>query len=137
MLFGRPRAMASERLTASARRTALTATLLALTAGCGSPAGNSAGTSIAATRCGMTRTAANVPVNIQVEHGQVSCATALTVERDYARLIAAGKAPGNGGGGPVPIPGWPRPGVPTPPVLNTAQAAPGGPATDATPPHPP
>ena len=120
MRFRRPRAVASERLIASVRRTALTATLLALTAGCGSPAANS---SSAATPCGMTRTAANVPVNIQVERGQVSCATALTVERDYAKVVGAGQAPGNGGGGPVHVLGWTCVGFPTPVVLKTGQAS--------------
>ncbi len=123
MRFRRPRAVASERLIASVRRTALTATLLALTAGCGSPTANSAGTSSAATPCGMTRTAANVPVNIQVERGQVSCATALTVERDYAKVVGAGQAPGNGGGGPVHVLGWTCVGFPTPVVLKTGQAS--------------
>ena len=46
--------------------------------------------------CGTTRTAANVPVNIQVKRGQVSCSTALKVERAYAAAILAGKAPGCG-----------------------------------------
>jgi hypothetical protein len=126
MRFRRPQAMASERLTASARATALTATLLALTAACGSPgspAAGSAGAPNAGTPCGMTRTAANVPVNIQVERGQVSCATALTVERDYAKVVSAGKAPGNGGGGPVHILGWTCVGFPTPVVLKTGQAS--------------
>jgi hypothetical protein len=126
MRFRRPLVMASERLTASARRAALTATVLALAAGCGSPsspAATSAGTPSAATPCGMTRTAANVPVNIQVARGPVSCATALTVERDYARVISSGKAPGNGGGGPVHIRGWTCEGFPTPVVLKTGQAS--------------
>jgi hypothetical protein len=71
----------------------------------------------------MTRTAANVPVDIQVAHGQVSCATALLVERDYAKVILAGKAPGNGGGGPVQVMGWTCQGFPTPVVLSTGQAS--------------
>lgn len=126
MRFRPPRAMASERLSASARRAAIAAALLAFTVGCSSPsstAAKSAGTSTTATPCGMTRTAANVPVNIQVEHGQVSCATALRVERDYAKVILAGKAPGNGGGGPVRIQGWTCEGFPTPVVLKTGQAS--------------
>jgi hypothetical protein len=122
MGFRRPRVMASERLAASACRAVLAAGLLALAAGCGSPAGTTGGTGTA-TPCGMTRTAANVPVNIQVARGQVSCATAMTVERDYARYIAAGKAPGNGGGGPVRILGWTCQGFPTPVVLKTGQAS--------------
>jgi hypothetical protein len=125
MGFRRPRVMASERLAASACPAALAAGLLALAAGCGSPGSPTATTGGAgtATPCGMTRTAANVPVNIQVARGQVSCATAMTVERDYARYIAAGKAPGNGGGGPVRILGWTCQGFPTPVVLKTGQAS--------------
>jgi hypothetical protein len=142
MGFRRPRVMASERLAAcfparlrgarcpsgslSACRAALAAGLLALAAGCGSPGSPTATTGGGpgtATPCGMTRTAANVPVNIQVARGQVSCATAMTVERDYARYIAAGKAPGNGGGGPVRILGWTCQGFPTPVVLKTGQAS--------------
>ena len=116
----------NQRLTASVRGVALAAMVLALTVGCGSrssPAGTQAGGPTSGTPCGTTRTAANVPVNIQVARGQVSCATALTVERDYARLIAAGKAFGNGGGGPVHILGWTCQGFPTPVVLNTGQAS--------------
>jgi hypothetical protein len=126
MGFRRPRVMASERLAASACRAVLAVGLLALAAGCGSPGSTAAttgGTPGTATPCGMTRTAANVPVNIQVARGQVSCATAMTVERDYARYIAAGKAPGNGGGGPVRILGWTCQGFPTPVVLKTGQAS--------------
>jgi len=107
-------------------RTALAAGLLALAAGCGSPgstAAQTAGTPGMGTPCGMTRTAANVPVDIQVAHGQVSCATAMTVEKDYARYIASGRAPGNGGGGPVHILGWTCQGFPTPVVLKTGQAS--------------
>ena len=128
-----PRVLSGERLAASARGAALAAGVLALAAGvlalaagCGSPSGpaaNSAGAPGTATPCGMTRTAANVPVTIQVAHGQVACTTALTVERDYARFIAAGKAPGNGGGGPVHIEGWTCEGFPTPIVLKTGQAS--------------
>jgi hypothetical protein len=123
MGFRRPRVMASERLAASACRAALAAGLLALAAGCGSPGATTGGIPGMATPCGMTRTAANVPVSIQVARGQVSCATAMTVERDYARYIAAGKAPGNGGGGPVRILGWTCQGFPTPVVLKTGQAS--------------
>jgi hypothetical protein len=121
MGFRRPRAMASERLAASACRAALAAGLLALAGGCGSPGSTAAKT--AGTPCGMTRTAANVPVNIQVARGQVSCATAMTVEKDYARYVASGKVPGNGGGGPVHILGWTCQGFPTPVVLRTGQAS--------------
>jgi hypothetical protein len=126
MGFRGPRVLSGERLAASARGAALAAGVLALAAGCGSPSGaaaKSAGTPGTATPCGMTRTAANVPVSIQVARGQIACTTALTVERDYARFIAAGKTPGNGGGGPVHIQGWTCEGFPTPIVLKTGQAS--------------
>ena len=73
--------------------------------------------------CGTTRTAANVPVNIQVKRGQVSCPTALKVERAYAAAILAGQAPGAGGGGPVQVNGWTCEGFTTPVVLQTGQAS--------------
>lgn len=126
MRVRRPRASASERLTVPVRSAALAAGLLALAAGCGSPGSTpakAAGSPTEATPCGMTRTAANVPVDIQIARGQVPCSTALTVERDYARQVAAGKAPGNGGGGPVHILGWTCQGFPTPVVLKTGQAS--------------
>ena len=126
MRFRRPQAMASERLTASACRAVLAATLLAAAAGCGthaSPAAKSTGSATSVTPCGTTRTSANVPVSIQVARGQVSCATALAVERDYARAILQGRAPGNGGGGPVRVQGWTCQGFTTPVVLKTGQAS--------------
>src|SRR5260370_10199618 len=86
------------------RRVAFAALVLALTAGCGthsSPAAIQAGAPTSGTPCGMTRTAANVPVNIQVARGQGSCATALTVARAYARAVSAGQSPGKGGGRPA------------------------------------
>jgi hypothetical protein len=105
-----------------------------LVAGCGGsgtpaaahPSAPAKGSQVAAAHpvtCGTTRTAANVPVHIQIKHGHVSCATALTVERDYASAILRGKAPGNGGGGPVSIKGWTCEGFSTPQVLRTGQAS--------------
>jgi hypothetical protein len=41
-----------------------------------------------------------------VEKGTVACATAATVERDYAAMIAGGRVRGNGGGAPVTVDGW-------------------------------
>jgi hypothetical protein len=133
MRFRRPPVMASERLAvpahravpacrpaASARRAVPAVFLLTFVVGCSSP--SPAGTSSPAA-CGMTRTAANVPVTIQVEHGQVSCATALAVERDYAKVVSEGQAPGNGGGGPVHVHGWTCQGFPTPVVLKTGRAS--------------
>jgi hypothetical protein len=122
----RPRAPASERLTAPARGTVLAAALLIAAAGCGShpatPAGAGKSKGSVLTTCGTTRTAANVPVNIQIARGQVSCATALAVERGYAKAILSGKVPGNGGA-PVHVQGWVCQGFTTPVVLRTGKAS--------------
>jgi hypothetical protein len=103
---------------------------LALTAGCTrgkSPA--SAGSTTHPTQalsfvgCGAARTAANVPVRIEVSKGTASCATARLIERAYARAIRLGLAPGNGGGGPVTVRGWTCQGYNTPIVLQTGKAS--------------
>jgi hypothetical protein len=75
------------------------------------------------TSCGTTRTSAGVPVEIEIEHGPVRCPAALTVERAYARALASGKVPGNGGGAPVKIRGWVCKGFATPEVLATGHAS--------------
>jgi hypothetical protein len=90
-------------------------------AGCGGSAVPNAASSPQA--CGASRTAANVPVEVEVNHGQVSCAVALTVERTYAAAIVAGRAPGNGGGGPVTVNGWKCQGYPTPVLLKTGDVS--------------
>jgi len=128
MRVRRPRAWARQRLTAPACAVAAAAALLLLlaaVAGCGSSASSAASTGTAAgtTVCGTTRTAANVPVHIQIARGQVSCATALAVERDYAKAIASGQVPGTGGGAPVQVRGWTCQGFTTPVVLKTGQAS--------------
>ena len=125
MRVRRPRARARARLTALACGAAAAAILLAA-AGCGSPAASSAapaGAGATATVCGTTRTAANVPVHIQIARGKVSCATALAVERDYTRAILSGDVPGTGGGAPVHVRGWTCQGFTTPVVLRTGQAS--------------
>jgi hypothetical protein len=141
----RPRACVRERLTAPARGLAAArslatargvaaacgaavAAILLAVVGCGSPATSSAGTGATGaaagmTVCGTTRTAANVPVHIQIARGQVSCATALKVERDYAQAILSGDVPGTGGGAPVRVRGWTCQGFTTPVVLKTGQAS--------------
>jgi hypothetical protein len=130
----RPRALASERLTAPAcglagvARVALATMLLIAIAGCGSPGSSNSsdkttGAAGGTTPCGTTKTAANVPVNIQVARGQVSCSLALTVERDYAKAILSGQVPGTGGGAPVHVQGWTCQGFATPVVLRTGQAS--------------
>ena len=68
-------------------------------------------------------TAANVPVRIQIAHGQVSCAMALAIEREYAKAIASGQVAGTGGGAPVHVQGWTCQGFTTPVVLKTGEAS--------------
>jgi hypothetical protein len=87
-------------------------------AGCG--AGNKPA---AVQDCGTGKTAANVPVEIEVDRGQVACQTALQVEAAYARAIAQGLAPGNGGGGPVTVSGWTCQGLDTPQLLKTGETS--------------
>jgi len=126
----RPQASASERPVTPAGCIMVGAMLMVAAVGCGSPApertagtGQPTGGTAGMTACGTTRTAANVPVHIEIAHGRVSCATALTVERDYAKAILAGEAPGTGGGGPVRVRGWTCQGFATPVVLKTGQAS--------------
>jgi hypothetical protein len=127
----RPQARARLRLTAPAHGIAAAcgvaaAAILLAVAGCGSPATSAAAPASAAagmTVCGTTRTAANVPVHIQIARGEVSCATALTVEREYAKAILSGDVPGTGGGAPVRVRGWTCQGFATPVVLKTGQAS--------------
>jgi hypothetical protein len=106
-----------------ARAVCLTALVVVGTlalAGCG----QSARPKVArATDCGTSHTAANVPVEVAVEQGEVSCTTALAVESDYAKAIVQGKAPGNGGGGPVTVNGWTCQGFPTPELLKTGKTS--------------
>jgi len=75
------------------------------------------------TGCGATRTSAGVPVEIEIEHGPVPCRAALAVERAYARALASGEVPGNGGGAPVRIRAWVCKGFTTPEVLATGHAS--------------
>ena len=85
--------------------------------------GPGAGASSApAIRCGRARTAAGVPVDVEIV-GKASCHAAMTVERDYSRALASGKVPGNGGGAPVTIRGWICQGYDTPQVLATGRAS--------------
>jgi hypothetical protein len=114
----RPRVRTSARLGAAGYVIVVTAVLLTVAV-----TGCSSGSSSVAISCGTTRTAANVPVHIQVVHGQVSCATALQVERDYAADIESGKVPGTGGGAPVEVQGWTCQGFTTPVVLKTGDAS--------------
>jgi hypothetical protein len=101
-------------------------------AGCGAPPARQATTAVngpgptaggtPATPCGMVRTAAGVPVNVEVV-GQVTCHDALTVERAYSRALASGKVPGNGGGAPATIHGWICQGYATQQLLATGRTS--------------
>ena len=97
--------------------------LAAALVGCGASGAATSAHSVAATQCGSARTAANVRVLIEISHGPVACSTALTVEQAYAAALAAGKAPGNGGGGPISVNGWTCLGFDTPNVLRTGQTS--------------
>ncbi len=88
-----------------------------------SPSPTHVHTDKAAKSCGTTKTAANVPVRIEVQHGRETCKAAMSVERHYASAILAGQAPGNGGGGPVNVGGWTCQGFATPVVLRTGNAS--------------
>lgn len=92
-----------------------------LLAGCGAGSASPAAPTIQ--DCGTTRTAANVPVEIEVNRGQVACSAALQVEAKYAQAIADGQAPGNGGGGPVTVEGWTCQGLATPELLKTGETS--------------
>jgi hypothetical protein len=121
--------VAVARQRAPLRLAALVAAVIAAAvavAGCGHSAAAPAAAASAgpkATICGTARTVANVPVKVEVTKGKVKCHAALTVERDYTKAIAAGKAPGNGGGGPLTIKGWKCQGFATPRVLKTGWAS--------------
>src|SRR5260370_40033276 len=68
-------------------------------------------------------TGAAVPDKVEAIKGQIACATAMAVERAYAAAIRSGRAPGNGGGGPVKIRGWTCQGFAPPLVLQTGKAS--------------
>lgn len=106
---------------------------LAVLAGCGtsgaapfvasSPGAQSPMPAATGRECGRGKTAAGVPVLVEIAHGPVSCPTALKVERAYARALASGQAPGNGGGGPITVQGWVCSGFDTPEILRTGDTS--------------
>jgi hypothetical protein len=109
---------------------ALTFTTGALITGCGAqgsgapPAAATSAVPAATGRpCGTGRTAAGVPVLVEIARGPVACPAAMTLERAYATALASGKAPGNGGGGPVAVRGWVCTGFDTPEILRTGDAS--------------
>ncbi len=99
--------------------TAVLAGALLLT-GCGPAAKPKAAAPV---DCGTSRTAANVPIEVEIDHGTLACTVAMTVEKGYAAAIVAGKVPGNGGEAPVVVDGWTCQGFPTPELLTTGDAS--------------
>jgi hypothetical protein len=91
--------------------------------GCGATGSATSAPSAPARQCGSGRTAAGVRVLIEISRGSVACSAAVKVEQGYAAALAAGKAPGNGGGGPVSVSGWICLGFNTPQVLRTGQTS--------------
>lgn len=103
------------------------AALLPLAAGCGSPKAaprpSSSSTVAVTLTCGTATTAAGVKVRVEIAKGHVPCATALAVARAYAEAVRSGRAPGNGGGGPVKVNGWICQGFTTPVVDQTGDTS--------------
>ena len=88
-----------------------------------SPAAQSASPVPSGRPCGMGKTAAGVPVQVQVVRGSVDCLAAIKLQRAYAAEVASGKAPGNGGGGPITVTGWVCVGFDTPEILRTGDTS--------------
>ncbi|HEY3733156.1 MAG TPA: hypothetical protein VGL63_04500 [Streptosporangiaceae bacterium] len=110
--------------------------VIVLSADCGSPVASHGGpppatpVSVSATApgppratCGTARTAANVPVTVEVEKGLVGCAEAMRIQNGYTALVRAGRVPGNGGGAPVTVSGWTCQGESTPTIVQTGEAS--------------
>lgn len=104
------------------RSLGLVVLLTAATAGC-SGHGSPPASRVRVTACGTAKTAADVPVKVLVAKGHLACGAARAVVLAYAKAIRSGRAPGNGGGGPVSIKGWTCQGFTTPVVLSTGKAA--------------
>jgi len=90
-------------------------------AGCGG--GSKANAASNVQNCGPSKTAANVPVEVEIYRGSVSCGVAMKVEKSYAEAIVSGHAAGNGGGAPVTVSGWTCQGLPTPEVIKTGDVS--------------
>ncbi len=111
---------ARQRLVGSCCAVAVSLACALAVAGCG---GSKANAASRVQSCGATKTAANVPVKVEVYRGTVSCSVAMTIEKNYAAAVVSGRAPGSGGGGPVPVSGWTCQGFPTPKVLQTGDVS--------------
>jgi hypothetical protein len=101
----------------------LAALVIAAVAGCTNSTSTGPVTRATVTACGTAKTAASVPVRVEIIRGQLACTTARAIERAYAAAVRSGRAPGNGGGGPVKIQGWTCRGFATPIVLQTGKAS--------------
>jgi hypothetical protein len=120
----RPRSAASSRLRSPLTFAVLAAAATLAVTGCGKSSGQDASDAKpTVTKCGLSHTAANVPIRIEITRGQVACASAMTVEHDYAKAILDGKAAGASGAGPVTVSGWHCQPYPTPQVLKTGWAS--------------
>jgi hypothetical protein len=118
------------------RRSPFAAVALALlVTGCGAaakphggppdPSAAPAATQLAPPRatCGTTRTAANVPIIVEVEKGSAPCRVAMQVQSGYTALVRSGRVRGNGGGAPVQVDGWTCQGQDTPTTVQTGEAS--------------
>ena len=105
------------------RSLGLVVLLTAAAAGCSTGQASPPADKTRIAACGTAKTAADVPVKVLVANGPIACGTARAVVLAYAEAIRSGRAPGNGGGGPVKIRGWTCQGFSTPVVLRTGKAA--------------
>ena len=119
-MFVRRTRPARQQLAGSSCLAAVVIACVLTLAGCG---GGSKATASSVQNCGPSKTAANVPVEVEIYRGTVSCAAAMKVEKNYADAIISGHAPGSGGGGPVTVSGWTCQGFPTPEVLKTGDVS--------------
>jgi hypothetical protein len=112
---------ARQRLVGSCCAAAVVVVCVLALAGCGG--GSKANAASTVQNCGASKTAANVPVQVEIYRGTVSCSVAIKVEKDYAEAIVSGRAPGNGGGGPIAVSGWTCQGFTTPELLKTGDVS--------------
>ncbi|HXS63141.1 MAG TPA: hypothetical protein VN767_09705 [Streptosporangiaceae bacterium] len=115
--------MRPEELHMRVGQVAALALVLAFAVGCSGGSSSTKATTANVISCGKAKTAANVPIHIEIVKGQLSCQTALSVEKKYDAAVQAGHAPGNGGGGPIKVDGWTCQGFSTPVVLHTGKAS--------------
>jgi len=120
-MFVRRTRRARQQLAGSSCLAAMVIACVLALAACGG--GSKANASSNVQNCGASKTAANVPVEVEIYRGTVSCAAAMKVEQKYAADIVSGHAPGSGGGGPVTVSGWTCQGFPTPEVLKTGDVS--------------